>query len=112
MIVLTLGLTVTGDETCCFTDVEASLDESDPFYPYFYVALCAEEGIPQGTAPTTFDPSGNLSRRHLISMVARAANLPEPPADYVPGFTSAQFGYPEHYANACKAAYAGTSCRH
>ncbi len=40
-------------------------------------------------------------------MIARAANLSEPPAAYAPTFTAAQFSPNEHYLNARKAAYAG-----
>ena len=40
-------------------------------------------------------------------MVARAANLPDPPANYAPPFLPGQFSLLEHYLNARKAAYAG-----
>jgi hypothetical protein len=71
------------------------------------VAVCAAHGITQGKTATTFAPYDNITRQQLISMVVRAAALPEPPADYAPSFLPGQF-YPEdHYLNARKAAYAG-----
>ncbi|HLA82769.1 MAG TPA: S-layer homology domain-containing protein [Thermoleophilia bacterium] len=106
MIVKTLGISVTGSEVCPFVDV-GSAAGSDPFYPNKYVAVCATHGITQGKTPTTFAPYDNITRQQLISMVARAAGLPEPPADYAPPFAEGQFYPAEHYLNARKAAYAG-----
>jgi hypothetical protein len=40
----------------------------------------------------------------MITMVARAAALPDPPASYVPPFPDFS---PDHYPSARKAAYAG-----
>jgi hypothetical protein len=108
MVVLALGLTVTGQEQCPFGDVSAiPEDAEDPCYPAAYVAVCAREGIVKGTTATTFAPYANLSRQHMISMITRAANPAEPPAGYVPPFTRSQFASAEHYANARRAAYAG-----
>jgi hypothetical protein len=106
MIVKALGLEVTGDEVCPFTDVAAQMG-TDPFYPSKYVAVCALNGITTGKTPTTFAPGDNITRQQLISMVARAADLPDPPDDYDPGFTPAQFSLETHYQNARKAVYAG-----
>ncbi|MFH0915430.1 MAG: S-layer homology domain-containing protein [bacterium] len=106
MIVKTLGLTVTGSEVCPFGDVGGSMG-SDPFYPDKYVAVCAAHGVTQGKTATTFAPYDDITRQQLISMVARAADLPEAPAGYAPGFSSGQFYPDEHYINARKAAYAG-----
>lgn len=105
-IVKTLGLTVTGTETCPFADVEEQMGE-DLFYPSKYVAVCANEGITRGLTATIFAPYDPISRQQLITMVTRAAKLPDPPADYVPTFTADQFYPEEHYLNARKAAYAG-----
>jgi len=107
LITLTLGLEPSASELCPFGDVQTGLDEGDPLYPQAYVALCARLGITKGTTLTTFDPYGNLSRQHLLSMISRAAALPEPPPSYVPPFLSAQFWAFEHHQNARKAAYAG-----
>ena len=107
MIVKTQGVTVTGTEICPFTDVVSGIDPLDPFYPDKYVAVCAAQGITQGKTATTFAPYDNMSRQQLITMIARAANLPEPPVDFDPGFSSGQFYPEEHYLNARKAAYAG-----
>jgi len=105
MIVLTLDLPVTGAEVCPFTDV-ANQTGTDPFYPSKYVAVCANAEITRGKNPTTFAPYDNITRQQLITMVARAANLPEPPATYDPPFTAAQFSLNDHYVNARKAAHA------
>jgi hypothetical protein len=43
----------------------------------------------------------------LITMVARAAGLAEPPAGYTPAFTAAQFSLTDHFTNARRAAYGG-----
>ncbi len=40
-------------------------------------------------------------------MVARAANLPDPPETYIPEFGAGQFSPQEHYLNAAMAGYAG-----
>ncbi|MFH0915652.1 MAG: S-layer homology domain-containing protein [bacterium] len=106
MIVKTLGLTVTGSESCLFADVGSGMDATDPFYPGKYVAVCALHGITQGKTQTTFAPYDDISRQQLITMVARSAGLSDPPADYAPPFLPAQFYPEEHYLNARKAAYA------
>ena len=90
MIVKTLGYSVTGSEVCPFVDVAAQ-SGSDPFYPSKYVAVCALHGITTGKTATTFDPGSTITHQQLITMVARAAGLPDPPAGYTPPFTAAQF---------------------
>jgi len=104
MIVLTLGYPVTRSDTCLFTDVDKGLDPRDPFYPYNHVAVCAAHLITQGVTATAFAPTRNVTRAQLITMVARAANLPDPPAAYVPPFGNFSA---THYPWARKAAYAG-----
>ncbi len=104
MIVKTLGFPVSAADTDPFTDVATDLDAADPFYPDKYVAVCYERGLTEAKTPTTFAPFDNLSRAQLITFVARAANLPDPPAAYSPPF--ANFS-PDHYSWARKAAYAG-----
>jgi hypothetical protein len=106
MIAKTLDLTVTGAEASPFSDV-TGWQGSDPFYPVKYVAVCATAGITKGITATTFKPSDSITRQQLVSMVARAAGLSDPPASYVPPFTTAQFSPNDHYVNARKAAYAG-----
>ncbi|NLT36423.1 MAG: S-layer homology domain-containing protein [Gaiellales bacterium] len=106
MIVKGLGLAVTGSETSAFTDVEEQQGQ-DPFYPSRYVAVCVGEGITVGTTLTTFAPYDAISHEQLITMIARAANLPDAPAGYIPEFVLAQFSLEEHYVNAVKAGYAG-----
>jgi hypothetical protein len=106
MIVKTLGLTVTGTEVCPFADV-ALQSGTDPFYPSRYVAVCAAHGITAGKTATTFAPTDGITRQQLITMVVRAAELPDPPAGWEPdpSFAVGQFSMNEHYLNARKAAY-------
>jgi hypothetical protein len=54
-----------------------------------------------------FVPAAPITHQQLITMVARAAGLSDPPADYTPPFAAAQFSLADHYTNARKAAYAG-----
>ena len=104
MIVLTLGYTVTLNDTCVFTDVDKGLSQIDPLYPYNYVAVCAAHLITEGVTPTQFAPTKNVTRAQLITMVARAADLLDPPVDYAPPFGNFST---THYPWARKAAYAG-----
>lgn len=106
MIVKTLGLTVTGSEVCPFKDVALQIG-ADPFYPSKYVAVCAARRITTGKNATIFDPGSSITREQLITMVARAAGLSDPPEGYAPDFAPSQFSWEGHYQNACKAAHAG-----
>jgi subtilisin family serine protease len=103
IIVLALGYPVTGTEVCPFGDLAARIG-IDPFYPYYYVAVAYQQGIAKGTNPTHFSPYRSLTRSQMISMVARAANLSEPPAGYTPPFPTFST---VHYPYARRAAYAG-----
>ncbi|MFH0916295.1 MAG: PQQ-dependent sugar dehydrogenase [bacterium] len=104
MIVKSLGLPVSQSDISPFVDVGSNMDPTDPLYPDHYVAVCFAYGITQGKTPTTFGPYANMTHAQLITMVARAADLPEPPADYTPPFGDFS---PDHYSWARKAAYAG-----
>ncbi len=104
VIVKSLGLAVTGKETCPFGDVLRKLSSSDPFYPDKYIAVCSAAGIMTGRTASTFDPTGDMTRAQLITMVARAAGLAEPPLEYEPPFGDFE---PTHYPWTRKAAYAG-----
>jgi hypothetical protein len=104
MIVLALGYPVSLADKCTFTDVGSGLDAKDPLYPDHYVAVCAAYNITQGKRPGEFAPSDNMTRAQLITMVARAANLPEPPAGFTPEFGDFST---DHYPWARKAASAG-----
>ena len=106
MIVKTMGYAVTGSEVCPYTDVAAQIG-SDPLYPSKYVAVCASAGVTKGTSATTFNPTGDITRQQLISMVVRAAALADPQVQYTPPFSAAQFSLNEHYHNARRAAAAG-----
>jgi hypothetical protein len=104
MIILTLGYTVSPVPACGFKDVPLVLGSSDPLYPASYIAACAAAGITVGKTADTFGPYDKITRAQLITMVARAANFPQPPYTYQPSF--ANFS-PSHYPWARKAAYAG-----
>ena len=104
VIVKALGLTVTGLESCPFSDVSRGLSPGDPLYPDKYVAVCAAAGITTGKTPSTFDPTGSVTRAQLITMVARAVDPTEPPSGYKPSFGDFD---PAHYPWARRAAYAG-----
>jgi hypothetical protein len=109
MIVKALELPVSTGDISPFADVVTSepgsyVDPSDIYYPDHYIAVCAREGITVGKTPTSFAPYDNISRAQLITMVARAANLADPPAAYTPPFS--QFDN-THYPFARRAAYAG-----
>ncbi len=104
MIVKSLGLPVSAADTDPFTDVPTGQDPSDPFYPDKYVAVVWKNGITAGKTATTFAPADHLTSAQLVTLVARAAQLPDPPADYTPPFGDFS---PVHYPWARKAAYAG-----
>jgi len=105
MIVLSLSCPVSADSVCPFVDV---IDVPGELYPYHFIAAAYAAGITNGTTPDHFSPYRTLTRAQLITMVARAAGLPEPPADYAtsfPNFSSV------HYPWARKAEYAGLLLR-
>jgi len=103
IIVRACDYTVTGSEICPFVDV-ARQTGTDPFYPYYYVAVAYHEGVTNGTDATHFSPFRTLTRAQMITMVARAAGLQEPPSSYQPPFATFSG---VHYAPARAAAYAG-----
>lgn len=107
MIVKALELDVPDQDTCPFPDVPGGIDAGDPLYARNYVAVCAAQGITKGKTATTFAPYDSITRQQLITMVTRAAGLPDPPTGYTPQFTSDGFSLQEHYLNACKADSAG-----
>ncbi len=112
MIVRALGYPVSDADICLFTDVQKSLPGSsvDPLdlnYPDHYVAVCAVHGITEGKTATTFAPYDYITRQQLITMVVRAANLPDIPPYYAPPFNAGQFYPSEHYLNARRAAWVG-----
>lgn len=102
MIVLTLGLPTSESDVSPFSDV----DTSGPgiLYPDHYVAVCARAGITVGTGPGSFSPWNEISRAQLITMVGRAAALPDPPLGYNPAFSNFS---DTHFPWARRAAYAG-----
>jgi hypothetical protein len=109
MIVLTGGYPVTEANVCYFVDVEASGPSS--FYPDNFVAVCAARGITTGKTPTTFDPTGKITRYQVVSMVVRAADDldPELLANPSTGFaaTGTWGNDPVHGANAARAEFNG-----
>jgi hypothetical protein len=73
MMVLTLGLPVSENDVCPFSDVEQS--GSGSLYPDNYVAVCAGNNITKGKTANTFDPYNNITRAQVMTMVVRAAPL-------------------------------------
>lgn len=106
MVVKSLALPVSMQNKCPFSDVDANLDPADPLYPDRYVAVCAAAHITERINPalSLYGPYTGLTRAQLITMVARATDLPDPLAEYIPPF--ADFSA-DHYQWARKAAYAG-----
>jgi len=103
IIVRACGYAVSGSEVCPFRDVAKQMG-TDPYYPYCYVAVAYAQGVTKGTDDTHFSPLRTLTRAQMITMVARAAGLAEPPEAYEPPF--ARFAG-VHYGPARAAAYAG-----
>jgi uncharacterized protein YkwD len=104
MIVLALGYNVSPLTACAFKDVVPIPGSPDPLYPAGYVAACAAAGITVGRTPDTFCPYDQITRAQLVTMVARAAGLPDPPASFSPPFDNFS---ESHYPWARRAAYAG-----
>jgi len=102
MIVLTLGLPTSESDTSPFDDVDAS--GPGILYPDHYVAVCARAGITVGTGPGAFSPWNEISRAQFITMVGRAAALPDPPLGYSPPFSNFS---DTHFPWARRAVYAG-----
>jgi hypothetical protein len=109
MIVGTGGYPVSESDVCAFVDVQKS--DASTFYPDNFVAVCAAKGITTGKTATTFDPTGNITRYQVISMVVRAADnlqpglLAAPPAEWAA--TGTWGSDPTHGANARRAEYNG-----
>ena len=107
LIVKTLGYPVSENDSCPFTDVQTG-GYPDPLYPDNYVAVCAARLITVGKTPTSFAPDDVTTREQLITMLARAADLPAAPDSYVPRFgPHGLFSTEEHRASGLKAYYAG-----
>lgn len=101
MIVLGMGYPVSEADVCFFNDVDKP---SNNLYPDNYIAVAAARGITVGLVPGQFVPWNDISRAQLITMVARAAGLGDPPAGYTPPFPNFS---DTHYPWARIAAYAG-----
>jgi hypothetical protein len=108
MIVLTMDYEVPPGIICLFADVDPAPNPVDPLYPAKYVAVCALHLVTSGYPDGTFRPADSITRQQLITMVVRAAGLPDPSGEHrLPTFTPGQF-YPQvHYDNAVKADSAG-----
>jgi hypothetical protein len=105
LIVKTLGVVVTGNETSPFTDVPTSSPgASDPFYPGKYIAVCYQRGWMSGDTATSFAPLKPLSLAELVAIAARATDLSDPPESYDPQLNNVPADY---YQWVRKAAYAG-----
>ena len=83
--------------------------DASTLFPDNFIAVCAAKGITTGTSPTTFDPSGQITRYQVVSMVVRMADnlqpglLAAPPAGWTG--TAAWAGDAIHGANAARAEY-------
>jgi hypothetical protein len=106
MIVKSLGWSMAASYEQPFADVGYGMDPNDPLYPDQYVAALAASGITEGTGSgqRLFEPYANITRAQVITMIARAAGLADPPAGYAPPFDVFD---PTHYEFARMAAYAG-----
>jgi uncharacterized protein YkwD len=104
MIVLALGYHVSPLAASGFRDVDTRLDPNDPGYPSAYIAVCAATGITVGKTADMFGPYDLITRAQLITMVARAGDLPNAPAGYVPAFGNFDAN---HYPWAVRASAAG-----
>jgi len=103
MIVKTMGYQVSPLTPSGFLDVQPQPDPNDPLYPGCYIAVCSAEGIVKGKYPGYFAPYDEVTRAQLITMVARAADLPASPGMTPPfGDFSA-----DHYVWAARAWSAG-----
>ncbi len=105
MIVKALGLTAP-DLLMPFVDVEHNLSQSDPAYPFNYVALCWMARITVGKDETHFAPYDRVTREQLVTMVVRSAKslLESPPEGWVGSIAS---GDREHGENIRIAEYNG-----
>jgi N-acetylneuraminic acid mutarotase len=73
MIDLTLGLLVTENDVCTFSDV-TSFPSADPLYPDNYIAVAAREHLVVGyTDDNTFRPSNPVTRYQVVTIAVRAA---------------------------------------
>ena len=102
MVVLAMEYPVSEADVCPFGDVDVGGPST--FYPDNYVAVAASQGITLGVSPAHFAPWNEITRAQLVTMVARAADLAEPPASYSPTFGNFSA---THYPWARRAAYAG-----
>jgi len=105
MIVLALGLQVTENDICPFSDVQRS--GANDLYPDNFVAVCAAYEITRGKTANTFDPYSNISRAQVMSMVVRSAPIVritlDPPTDAYyddPKRVMRNFDDPTHGLNA------------
>ena len=104
MILISLDYRVPPATHSSFGDVEPQPGVDDPLYPIAYVEACAKAGITLGTTANTFCPWDSITRAQLITMVARAVALPDPPAGFVAPF---EYFSAQHYPWALRAYAAG-----
>lgn len=104
MIALALDYDVRPVKMSGFDDVETGVDVRDPLYPAGYIAACVAAGVVQGKSDGSFAPYDRVTRAQLITMIARAAQLPS--ATAAPPAPFADFS-PDHYPWAARAWAAG-----
>jgi hypothetical protein len=104
MILISLGYEVPPAGTSSFSDVGAQPGVDDPLYPVAYVEACVKAGITVGKTADMFCPWDSVTRAQLITMVARAVRLPDPPAGVTAPFDPFST---QHYPWAVRAYAAG-----
>ena len=104
MIALTLRFDVYPVTASGFSDVQARLGREDTRYPGGYIAACVAVNVIEGKSADTFAPFDNVTRAQLITMVSRAARLPELAVGLEPPF--AEFSS-DHFPWAARAWAAG-----
>ena len=86
MVVAAGGFRVSETDVSPFADV--ALTGPGLLYPDHYVAVAARLGITQGTSPGLFEPTLDITRAQVVTMVVRAADAARPGrlAGSPPGF--------------------------
>lgn len=109
MICGVLGVAVSEDLKCAFTDVGP--DSPADLYPDDYVAAAARDGIVLGSGNNLFNPWSAISRAQVVTMIVRGATeyrpnaLKAPPVGYLSSVPAT--GEPLHDTNLLIAEWSG-----
>ena len=71
MAVNPLGLPVSKDDICPFTDVE---ETPGKLYPANYLAMAAKAGLTKGTTSSAYSPYLSISRAQVLTVMVRVAD--------------------------------------